>query len=42
MQEIIAINKSVIGAEEVNSVNSREIYEYLEIGTAYTTWFNRK
>jgi phage anti-repressor protein len=41
MQEIIAINKSVIGAEEVNSVNSREIYDYLEVSEQYSDWIQR-
>ena len=31
----------MIGDESVNSVNARDIYEYLEIKTEYPLWFNR-
>ena len=41
MTEIITINQIQINGAETNSVNSRDIYEYLEVETAYTTWFNR-
>ena len=29
------------GTTEVNSVNSREVYEYLKVESNYSTWFNR-
>jgi anti-repressor protein len=38
MNEIIKIEQSVIGAEKVNSVNSRDIYEYLEVKRQYADW----
>ena len=37
-----ALNKSITKRGEiVNSVNSREIYEYLEVGTKYADWIKR-
>ena len=41
MNDLIKITKSNIGAEVINSVNAREIHSYLEVKTAFTTWFNR-
>lgn len=41
MNDLIKIEKTQIGAEVLNSVNSREIYEYLEIATAYSEWIKR-
>ncbi len=41
MKEIIAIGMTEIDGSEVNSVNSRDIYEYLNVGDKYPTWFNR-
>lgn len=41
MNSLIKITKSTIGAEVINSVNAREIHSYLEVKTAFTTWFNR-
>lgn len=41
MNDLIKITKSNIGAETINSVNAREIHSYLEVKTAFTTWFNR-
>ena len=38
MQNIIQITKSRIGAEEVNAVNSREVYEYLGVKRQYADW----
>ena len=39
--EIIKINKTTIGTDEINSVNSREVYEYLGIKTVYANWIKR-
>lgn len=39
--DIIKIGLNQIGIEEVNSVNSRDIYEYLEVKTEYRIWINR-
>lgn len=36
--ELIKILKTDIGAEELNSVNSRELYEYLGIRQQYADW----
>ena len=41
MNDLIKITKSNIGAEVINSVNARDIHSYLEVKTAFTTWFNR-
>ena len=38
MQELIKIEKRVIGAEETNSVNARELHEALEIKKDFTNW----
>ena len=38
---LIEIQKTQISGEEVNAVNSREIYEYLEVKTAYSNWIKR-
>jgi len=41
MNDLIQITQTQIGAENVNSVNSREIYEYLGVDTKYNDWINR-
>jgi anti-repressor protein len=41
MNELIHIQTTQIGAENVNSVNSRDIYEYLEVNTKYADWIKR-
>jgi len=38
MNQLIKIEKQVINGAEVNSVNSRHIYTYLEIGRHYADW----
>jgi len=38
MQEIIKIEKVEIGAELVNSVNSRELHKTLDVGKKYADW----
>jgi len=38
MQELIKISQELIGAETVNSVNARELYETLEIKKEFATW----
>lgn len=38
MKELININKSLIGSEEVNSVNSRDIHETLELKKDFSDW----
>jgi len=41
MPQLIVIEKKVIGAEEVNSVNARDIHEELEVGTDFSHWIKR-
>ncbi len=41
MTDLIQITKTKINGAEVNSVNSREIYEYLEINSQYANWIQR-
>jgi phage anti-repressor protein len=40
MQEIIKIEKRVIGAEEVNSVNAKELHVALKINKKFADWIN--
>jgi len=42
MQELIKINQQRIGAEVVNSVNSRELYKALEIKQQFGNWIQRQ
>lgn len=41
MNEIIKISNFEIGNEVINSVNAREIHEYLEVKTRFNDWINR-
>jgi anti-repressor protein len=41
MKDLIKIEKSSINGSEVNSVNSREVYEHLDISTPYSMWIRR-
>ena len=41
MNSLIQITKSTIGAEVINSVNAREIHDYLEVKTHLSTWIQR-
>ena len=41
MNDLLQISTTTIGAENVNSVNAREIHEYLEVKTNFTTWIQR-
>jgi len=41
MQELIQVQKTTINGADINSVNSREIYDYLEVATAYSEWIKR-
>jgi len=42
MQNIIKINKSVIGAESVNSVNARELWTALESKQEFANWIKNR
>lgn len=39
--ELIKILKTNIGTEQLNSVNSRELYEFLGVNTEYSKWIQR-
>ena len=42
MDSLIQITKNAInGAEVINSVNAREIHNYLEVKTRFNDWINR-
>jgi len=41
MTQIIKIQKQVIGTEKVNSVNSRDLYNYLQVKTEFADWIKR-
>jgi len=41
MNDMIEIQQTQINGAEENSVNSREIYEYLEVDTQYSIWIQR-
>jgi len=41
MTQIIKITTQQIGSEQVNSVNARELYNYLEIKTEFADWIKR-
>jgi len=36
MQELIKIGKQVINNEKIDTVNARELYEFLEVKTKYS------
>ena len=39
--DLIQITKNTIGDAEINSVNAREIHDYLEVKTHLSTWIQR-
>jgi len=41
MKELVKITKQQIGTTEVNSVNARDVHEYLEVKTAFSNWIKR-
>lgn len=41
MKDLLQISTSTIGAENVNSVNAREIHTYLEVKTRFNDWIQR-
>lgn len=42
MNELIKITNSRIGNEEINSVNARELHEYLEVQTRFDDWIRTR
>lgn len=41
MNSLIQITKNMINGVEINSINAREIHEYLEIKTPFSMWIKR-
>ena len=41
MNSLIQITKNIINGVEINSINAREIHEYLEIKTPFSMWIKR-
>ena len=41
MNYLIQITKNTINGTEINSVNAREIHDYLKVKTAFSHWINR-
>ena len=41
MNSLIQITKNTINGIEINSINAREIHEYLEIKTPFSMWIKR-
>lgn len=41
MNDLIKIEKTLINGAEINSVNARNIHEYLEIKTPFSMWIKR-
>ena len=42
MNEIIKIDQVKINGAEVNSVNARDVWEYLEVKTEFNKWIIRR
>jgi phage anti-repressor protein len=42
MNELIKINKNVIGNEEVNAVDARDLHKFLEVGDRFDQWIQRR
>jgi len=41
ISDIIKVTKTAVNGEIIDSVNSREIYEYLEVDSKYNDWIKR-
>lgn len=42
MNELITIEKQTIGYEQVNTVNARDLWEFLEVKREFATWIKEK
>ena len=42
MNQLIKIETKTIGNEEINSVNARELHEFLEVGKDFSTWIKSR
>lgn len=38
MNQLIKVETKTIGSEEINSINARELHEFLEVGKDFSTW----
>lgn len=41
MNDLLQISTTIIGSEQVNSINARKVHEHLEVRTHFTTWIKR-
>ncbi len=41
MNDLLQISTTVIGAEQVNSVDARKVHEHLEVKTSFSHWIKR-
>ena len=41
MNDLLQISTSIIGTEKINSVNAREIHQYLNVKTRFNDWIKR-
>lgn len=42
MNQLIKIETKIIGTEEINSINARELHEFLGVDTRFNDWINRR
>ena len=42
MNELIKLNNTTIGEQEVNTVNARELHAFLEVGKDFSTWIKNR
>ena len=42
MTQLISINTSVVGSEEQQTVNARELHSFLEVGRDFATWIKQR
>lgn len=42
MKQLIRVEAGVIGNEEINAVNARELHEFLGVDTRFNDWINRR
>ena len=42
MNHLLPILKTAVGQTEINTVNARELHEFLEVGTDFSTWIKSR
>lgn len=42
INQLVRVTESIIGDEKVNSVDARELHEFLEVDTKFADWINRR